>query len=417
MFHHYTENYSSTGEPPTPPAEESTILRTSNDGVSRSSTSSERQTNASTSSSRSQEDSGYEASPSSYNRSNRLHFFGIQSDETANQIVQASTSGHHLEAAGEENDFEDCPAVFLLEESETESDAELDDEWDMCPDCNSTFCYGCYGTDSSLNNATSTAIATDLSKCDNSSISSDLSSSNRPSSLPIQIPNVQIQNEMPSNYAASPSRLQPSRSDPIDFGSYSPVLRTVSLIARSHPVSWPSSIAAWAAQRGPLPFLLSNIDNIRQAFRDDLSNSRRSEGAPSNSRRHELSPSNAARLNRAPSHSRRLDQLHGRSRRQLIDSDASSLHSSDDDTVEDVFNMAETNSSSYALVANGQPLPDVVLQSSPSVSRRIRSLSVNLPPTQEVLQRIGRSLRDLSDQFERGREISQRRRTIADIIF
>ncbi|KFM56886.1 hypothetical protein X975_06690, partial [Stegodyphus mimosarum] len=290
----------------------------------------------------------------------------------------------------------------------------------MCPECNSTFCYGCYGTDSSLNNATSTAVASDLSRCDNSSISSDLSSSNRPSSLPIQIPNVQLQNEMPSNYAASPSldlRLQPSRSDPIDFVSYSPVLRTVSLIARSHPVSWPSSIAAWAAQRGPLPFLLSNIDNIRQAFRDDLSNSRRPERAPSNSRRHELSSSNAARLNRAPSNSRRLDQLHGRSRRQLIDSDASSLNSSDDDNVEDVFNMAEASPSSYALVANGQPLPDVVLQSSPSVSRRIRSLSVNLPPTEELLQRIGRSLRDLSDQFERGREISQRRRTIADIIF
>lgn len=297
MFHHYSENSSSTGEPPTLPSDNISINLISEQIVPTGNMNREETIQMSHSSNSGssrclagqEPDSGYEASPSSLaDNPGSFHFFGEQSMAVTNPHSSRQYSDAELEQLN-------CQSQFLF--SESESDIE---DWNTCPDCNSSANCDCDRTDSST-----TYVTTAISNCDNNSSSrsnsSDLSS-NRPSSQPIEIP---VLRSYRPDLIIDPRvdlRLQPARSQPLDFNR----ITTFGFESSSHGVSsWPSTIPTWRIQSSiALPFFLESLSS-RYAI---------------------------PRTNRLRRSNRRV------SRRQIIDSDASSsVCSSDDDGPEDVF--------------------------------------------------------------------------------
>lgn len=220
-------------------------------------------------------DSGYEASPSSIGDQ---RFFGEQSMTVANvsDMYQSPTSN-----SDDEFDIVECHSQILFSDSESD---ELED-YDTCLECSSSLC-NCVRTDSSNTNATA---------CD-TRCSSELSY-NRPSSQPIQIPilpSCRIRsNGHPRIEIFGPiivNMNQLSRSQPCP-------LQRLGLVSDNRPLSWPPS-----ASRNRIIALPSPRNNF---------------------------------LTQNPNSSRRY--THPIRRRQIIDSDASSFCSSDDDGPEDVF--------------------------------------------------------------------------------
>lgn len=275
MFNPYDGSLSSTGEPPTESSSE-----TSAQNIISSGNDSHQDTNLFLGSSRSlsvqEPDSGYEASPSSIaeGHSNQ-RFFGEQSASRQAEIRQVTSD--------DELDWEFTGFHF------SESESELD-EYLTC-DCSSSPC-SCFRTDSSTTNFTA------ISNCDNSRCNSSELSFHRPSSHPIQIPNVSSF-RISSDVSSRIDVINPlTRSFPMDF---SPRLR-LDLIPERLPLSWP--IASPLRNR---PVALS-VSRSNSSNRDTHMNNNRNN------------------LNR---------QHPARNRRNIIDSEGSSYSSSEDEGSED----------------------------------------------------------------------------------
>lgn len=291
MFNPYAESLSSTGEPPTESSPDAdAVITTSAQNISSCNETHQETLFLSSSSSRSlsvqEPDSGYEASPSSIAEGiSNQRFFGEQSASGPSENRQVNS----------DDEFDIIGFHF------SESESELD-EYDTFQDCSSSpVSCSCLRTDSSTTNATAT------SNCDNSRCNSSELSFNRPASQPIQIPNMPS-SRLSSNVSSrigSPVDVCPlTRSYPMDF---SPRLRLGLIPERGLPLSWPTIVSPLRNCRSvALPVSRSNPSN-------------RDIPQQNNNNRHNFS--------RHPV----------RSRRQIIDSDASSYNSSDNEGPEDVF--------------------------------------------------------------------------------
>lgn len=291
MFNPYAGSLSSTGEPPTESSETSAqnIISSGND--------SHQETNLFLSSSRSlsvqEPDSGYEASPSSIaeGHSNQ-RFFGEQSASRQAEIRQVTSD--------DEFDWEFTGFHF------SDSESELD-EYVTC-DCSSSPC-SCFRTDSSTTNFTA------ISNCDNSRCNSSELSFNRPSSHPIQIPNVSSF-RLSSDVSSRMLNVTPlTRSFPMDF---SPRLRLgFTIPERGLPLSWPIA----SPLRNNCRSVALSVSRSNPSNRD----------THMNNNRHNMTRQHLAR-----------------NRRNIIDSEDSSCGSSDDEGSEDdVFSKFLFINSSY----------------------------------------------------------------------
>lgn len=284
MFNPYAESLSSTGEPPTESsADTDAVVATSAQNISSCNESHQETLFLSSSSSRSlsvqEPDSGYEASPSSIAEGiSNQRFFGEQASRPSE--IRQMNSDDEYDIVG-----------FQFSESESELE-----EYDTCQDCSSSpVSCSCFRTDSSTTNATA--------NCDNSRCNSSELSFNRPCSQPIQIPNMssfRLSSDVRSRSPICPL----TRSYPMDFSP-------LGLIPECGlPLSWPCVTSP----------LRNNCRSIA------LPASSRSN---SSNRDHNTNNNNRHNFPRHPV----------RSRRQIIDSDASSYDSSEEDgpPEDDVF--------------------------------------------------------------------------------